>query len=313
MPITPPDPSTDRRHALDPARKDDREATVWVMALPEHQLGLVAYTWVDAFGQAGAMAVAFGPRFPETLFERYDGLPVADDATYEDWTAGDRIRFAMSEPQGTSEVHYAGERVTMDFTFEPLHVPYSYAQHPEPFPAWYADDRLEQGGRARGTATIDGERIAFDGFAHRDHSWGARTWGAVSHYKWLNFLAGDTSIHVMDTQGFGHSTVRGYVHRDGVTAEITDAVFDYDLDERDFFHRRLEVTLTDDTGRITRARLTSSDAEATYPVSPTVQLVDVVGTCEIEGRPGVSYAEMGWATQYLATNTTAAAPAAAAH
>lgn len=303
MPITALDPATDRRHLLDPARKDDREGNVWVVSLPEHQLGLVAYTWVDRFGKAGVLAVAFGPRFGgETLFERVDDLPVPDDQGFDDWTAGP-LHFAMKDhPQGASTVRYEGERISMSFEFETLHEPYSYAQHPEPFPDWYADDRLEQGGRARGTATIDGEELTFDGFAHRDHSWGARTWGAVSHYKWLNFLGEDLSIHVMDVQGFGHSWVRGYVHRDGRTAEIVDATFDYDLDAEDFFHRRLVVTLEDEAGRTTRAELTTSDAEANYPVSETVQLSDIVGACEVEGRPGVAYVEMAWGKEYAAVN-----------
>lgn len=308
MPITPLHPSADRRHALDPSRKDAREGVVWVVTLPEHELGLVAYSWVTNAGTAGVLALAFGPRAGGTLFERVDDIAVPDDAGFDDWQAGP-LSFSMREPEGSapsggSHVRYAGERIAMDFTFDVLHPPYSYAQHPEPFPQWYADDRLEQGGRAVGTVTIDGEEIAFDGFAHRDHSWGVRTWELCSHYKWLNFLAEDTSIHVMDVQGLGQSAVRGYVHRDGDTAQIVDATFDYDLDPGDFFHRRLVVTLTDDSGRTTTARLTGSAAEANYPVSPTVQLLDIVGACEIEGRPGVAYAEMAWGTQYLEANTT---------
>lgn len=318
MPITPLDPSADRRHALDPSRTDEREGVVWVIALPEHELALVAYSWVTNRGTAGVLALAYGPRAGGMLFERVDDVAVPDDQTFADWHAGP-LRFSMAEsqdpsqPSGTSDVHYAGDRISMDFTFDVLHPPYSYAQHPETFPEWYADDRLEQGGRATGTVTIDGEQIAFGGFAHRDHSWGVRTWEKCSHYKWFNFLADGTSIHVMDVQGLGHSAVRGYVHRDGDTAEITDAVFDYDLDPDDFFHRRLVVTLTDDSGRTTTARVTSSEAEARYPVSPTVQLLDIVGACDIDGQEGVCYVEMAWGKEYVEANTTADAPAVAPH
>jgi hypothetical protein len=318
MPITPLDPSADRRHPLDSGRTDEREGVVWVIALPEHELALVAYSWVSSAGKAGVLALAYGPRAGGTLFERVDDIAVPDDQRFSDWTAGP-LRFAMQEPgddgspSGSSDVHYAGDRISMDFTFEVLHAPYSYAQHPEPFPEWYADDRIEQGGRAKGTVVIDGETIEFDGFAHRDHSWGVRTWEKCSHYKWLNFLADGTSVHVMDVQGLGRSDVRGYVHRDGDTAQIVDAVFDYDLDDEDFFHRRLVVTLTDDSGRTTTARVTSAKAEARYPVSPTVQLLDIVGDCEIEGQEGVCYVEMGWGQEYVSVNTTAESTAAAPH
>ncbi|WP_026909940.1 DUF7064 domain-containing protein [Patulibacter minatonensis] len=318
MPITPLDPSADRRHVLDPSRTDDREGVVWVVPLPEHELALVAYSWVTNQGTAGTLALAFGPRAGGILFERVDDIAVPDDQVFDDWQVGP-LHFSMStpddpsQPSGASHVRYEGERLSMDFTFDVLHPPYSYAQHPEPFPDWYADDRLEQGGRAKGTAVIDGERIAFEGFAHRDHSWGVRTWEKCSHYKWFNFLADDTSIHVMDVQGLGHTDVRGYVHRDGDTAQIVESTFDYDLDPEDFFHRRLVVTVKDDSGRTTTARVTSSKAEARYPVSPTVQLLDIAGECEIEGREGVCYVEMGWGQQYVEVNSSADAPAVGAH
>ena len=97
----------------------------------------------------------------------------------------------------------------MDFSFTAANVPYAFSSHPQPFPRYFADDRFEQGGRARGTARLDGEEISFEGFCHRDHSWGARVWPAVSHYKWINFLADDLSVHVMELQGYGRSDVRG--------------------------------------------------------------------------------------------------------
>ena len=50
-------------------------------------------------------------------------------------------------------------RLTMDFS--PVGVPYAYSSHADPFPSYFADERLEQGGTARGTLVVDGRQIAF--------------------------------------------------------------------------------------------------------------------------------------------------------
>jgi hypothetical protein len=189
----------------------------------------------------------------------------------------------------------------MDFSFEAIHPPYAYSSHAEPFPRYFADDRYEQGGRAWGTARLDGEEVTFDGFCHRDHSWGARSWGGTLHYKWINFLSEGTSVHVMDLHGFGRTTARGYVHKDGRTAQIVESVFDYDLDD-DFYHRRFAGRFVDDAGRSTEVRLLESTAEIDYPISPRLTLFDIVGPSTIDGAPAVAYAEMAWPPDYLAAN-----------
>jgi len=300
MPIKDLVPAHDERHQLDAGRPDVRESVVWVLPLPEHGLGLVAYTWVDAFGKAGTAGIAFGPRLAEPVFERFDDIAVPGEMGFDDWQAGP-MHFAHIEPLHSSRIHYYGERLRTEFTFESTHQPYAYSSHAEPFPLYYADDRFEQSGRARGTIRIDGDEIAIDGFCHRDHSWGARVWGGTLHYKWLNFLTDSASVHVMDLQGFGRTTVRGYVNRDGATAEILDASFDYDLDD-DFFHRRLAATFRDDAGRTTSVRMTTPAAELAYPISPHLTLIDIVGVAEIEGEEGACYAEMAWPPEYLERN-----------
>jgi hypothetical protein len=300
MPIKALTPADDARHELDAARRFVRESLVWVVPLADEGLGLVAYTWVDAFGQAGTAGIAFGPQLASPVFERFDDLPVPDTMSFDDWKAGP-LRASLREPLRSSDVIYEGERLSMDLAFEALHPPYAFSSHPEPFPRLYADDRFEQGGTARGTVRIDGKELSFDGFAHRDHSWGARAWAATLHYKWINFLGDDASVHVMDLQTLGRGHVRGYVHRDGHMAEIVASRFAYELDA-EFFHRRLSATLTDDAGRDTTVEMVTPTAEIHYPISPRLTLFDVVGHARIEGRPAVGYAEMAWPPDYLAAN-----------
>lgn len=300
MPIKDLAPAHDERHRLDPDRPNVRESVVWVLPLVAQELGLVAYTWVDAHGRAGAAGIAFGPRLASPIFERVDDVPVPDDMGFDDWEAGP-MRFGHLEPLRSSRIDYRGARLAMDFTFTSTHRPYAYSSHVEPFPLYYADERLEQSGRVQGTITVDGETLEVDGVGHRDHSWGARVWGGTLHYKWMNFLTDRSSVHVMDLQGYGRTSVRGYVDRDGTTAEILDAAFDYELDD-ELVHRHLRATFRDDAGRTTSVRMTSSAAELTYPISPHLTLIDVVGAAEVEGVAGVAYAEMTWPPEYLARN-----------
>jgi hypothetical protein len=300
MPIRELTAADDGRHVLDPDRAFMRESLVWVIPLAAEGLGLVAYTWVDAFGKAGVAGIAFGPRLGSPVFERVDDVPVPDEMGFDDWKAGP-IQVALREPLRSSHIGYAGTRLAMDFTFTAGHPPYAYSSHPEPFPSYFADDRFEQGGRAQGSVTLEGEVLEFDAFCHRDHSWGARSWAATLHYKWFNFLADDVSVHVMDLHGYGRTSVRGYVHKAGHTAEIVAAAFDYDLDA-DFFHRRLDVRLTDDAGRETTVRMAEPTAELAYPISPRLALYDIVGPAEIDGGPGVGYAEMAWPPDYIDAN-----------
>lgn len=301
MSVTALDPACDARHRLDPARPHARESLVWVLAIPEEQLGGFAYTWVDAHGKAGAAGVAFGPRLDEPIFEMHDGIDVGLEMPFTDWTVGP-VRVAHTEPLRTAEVSYTGDRLAIDLAFEGFHVPYTYASHADGFPSFFADDRYEQGGRARGTMRVDGDEIAVDAYCHRDHSWGARDWGAVTHYKWWNFLAQDASINVMDLQAYGHQTIRGHVHKEGVTAEIREASFSYEFDDR-FVHHDLRLELLDSEGRTTIATGgsdRSQHADIVYPINPRLTLVDIIGTAEIDGAPGVTYSELSWAPEYIA-------------
>jgi hypothetical protein len=303
MTIATLDASVEERHVLDRSRPHNRESLVWVLALPEEELGAFAYTWVDAHGRAGAAGVVFGPRLHAPVFELVDGIAVPPEMRLADWTAGP-LQCAHREPLRSAEVAFRGEDMRLELSFDALHPPYAYGSHPDGFPMFFADERYEQGGRVRGTLHVGGDEIAFDGFGQRDHSWGARDWGAITHYKWLNFLSAGCCIHVMDLQGYGRTTLRGYVHADGETAEIVEARLRYDFDD-DLTHRELAAEFDDSAGRTTTARMIAAAAAIQYPINPRLTLVDVAGAAEVGGEAGVTYAEMAWAPEYLADRRAA--------
>ena len=111
----------------------------------------------------------------------------------------------------------------------------------------------------------------------------------------------------MDLQGYGTSTIRGYVFRDGVTEEIVDGRFDYDFDEQ-LHHRDLRVELTDSGGRTTIAVLrpdADRTAQVQFPLNPRMSMVDVIGAAEIDGEAGAAYTEFAWNPDYFADRRAA--------
>lgn len=288
----------DQRHELDAARAHNREALVWVISDARQRFGLVGYTWVDAHGVAGAAGIAFGSAFGAPVFHRVDGIPVGWSADFSSWSAGP-ITVRHEGAERAAQITYVSDDLTLDFAFTPMGEPYAYSSHPDPFPRYFADERLEQGGEVRGTATVAGLELSLDGcFGHRDHSWGARDWGSTLHYKWLNFLADGASVHVMDVQGIGRSDVRGYVFKDGVTSEIVRARFTYDLDAA-MVHRDLLVEMEDAAGRTTRAAMQEPGDDFEYPIDPRLTLIDVIGRATIDDGDAVAYVEMAWPPEYL--------------
>ena len=72
-----------------------------------------------------------------------------------------------------------------------------------------------------GVLEVAGRTIEFDRIAHRDHSWGARDWGAPQHWKWL--LAHTPSGRALNAFIWiarGEWGFNGYVLRDGEPVAI---------------------------------------------------------------------------------------------
>lgn len=74
---TPDDTFRETRNVLDRTRTKHRESVVWVVPAVRDDLTAFVYTWVDAYGVAGAALSVFGDRLPEQIFEKFDGIEVA--------------------------------------------------------------------------------------------------------------------------------------------------------------------------------------------------------------------------------------------
>jgi len=305
MAIAELDPAYENRHIFHDAAANPhvRESLSWPIPLPQHDVGLIIYTWVhaqgsDGRGRAGASAVAYGPDLPAPIVEVIDEVGVPDEMGFDRWEVGP-IKIAMPSAGGNPHLRYDGDRVSVDCTFEALHPAFSYGRNPGGCPPWLAQDRVEQGGRYRGTVRVGDRVIEVDSLGQRDHSWGMRDWGAALHWKWWNVLAAPgMALHIMEIQAFGQNTVHGYVHKDGLTASVIALESDYEFDDR-FMHTSIDAVFHDDEGRATTVRCTQG-ADLEWPISTRLTLHEAAMHAEVDGHPGVAQMEMTWPPDYIA-------------
>ncbi len=291
------DPKDDARHVLrqHPVAK---ESIPYMIVLPEEQLTAFVYTWVTPDSKAGAACCVYGPGIgDETIFEKLDGIEVSRDMDFTDWKVGG-VHVRQGEALKVSDMTYVGQRVAVDLHFEGFHPPYNYAGHPEGCPSFVADNRFEQSGTIRGTITIDGRRIAFDTTGHRDHSWGAREWGAIQHWKWMQGQAGPNfSVHFFDILVAGKNYIRGYIYKDGKMTEVTSVDFDYEHDVN-LAPITMTAVLRDKEGRTVNMRGTKISS---YPFLIGPQTINIQSGMkyEFDGVPGVGWLELSWPKSYV--------------
>jgi len=111
--------------------------------------------------------------------------------------------------------------------------------------AEFARGHYEQHHRASGVLELDGQRIAFDGFGLRDHSWGPRSWQSPLHYRWLtaNFgpAFGFAATWIANRDG---GEVRGgFLHRGRTLTRIDCVEIETEFTGEQRVHDRLRVRL----------------------------------------------------------------------
>ncbi|HEY5852622.1 MAG TPA: hypothetical protein VIW24_00880 [Aldersonia sp.] len=285
------------RHVLNQTRERHRESIVWVIPHVADGVTAFVYTWINSQGAAGAALSVFGKAMGEQIFEKVDGVSVAGDAQFDDYRVGPLT--LELEPDGmNSTVSFHGERIAITLRFAGLHPPYQYGSHREGCPAFFADDRLEQTGVARGTLRIDGAVYAFNEMCQRDHSWGERDWEAMHHMKWVNALNRTTAVHAVELLAYGQRYVRGYLLRDGQCVPLQDLILRYTLDS-EFLHRTMSAIWIDQRGRRAEVTFEGGGPHFMWDVSPNFTLRDTAMSAAIDGQPAVAYVDMSWDPEYL--------------
>ncbi|MBY4575524.1 hypothetical protein ACN94_18360 [Gordonia paraffinivorans] len=267
------------------------------------------YTWVDAYGVAGAALSVFGERLPEQIFEKVDGIEVPDTQGFDDYRVGP-LHMSLAPDGATSQVRFDGDRVSLSLAYDGFHQPYRYGTHADGCPGFFADDRLEQSGRARGVLTLDGAELEFDTVCQRDHSWGERDWAAMHHMKWINALtpAGD-AVHAVELLAFGQRYLRGYVLREGQLAQLDELRMNYELDNG-MLHRSMEATFIDQLGRSTEVAFTDGGPHFEWDVNPRLTLRDTAMRARLLGRDAAAYVDMSWEPDYFEHRRQAGQPVA---
>jgi hypothetical protein len=273
-----------------------RDSLFWNLIVPEEELGLQVYTFVNHRGKAGYNVVAWGSREPIVL--QHLGQ-LADDADFDDWSlAGLQVR--QPELRRTAEVRFEGEGLWLEYDFQAIHEAFSYGQNPGGLESWFAENRFEQAGRVTGVLEVAGRRIEFDRIAHRDHSWGARDWGAPQHWKWL--LAHTPSGRALNAFIWierGEWGFNGYVLRDG--APVAIARIDHHADYDDAMDQtRLEASIVDVEGVTTELTLESFGA-VRMPHDDPFGTVIIEAACRatIDGEAGGGQFETHWPLKYI--------------
>ena len=292
------DPVHDGRHLL-PDVPFARESIPYCLHLPDKGIAAFTYTWVNRAGEAGSAMAIFGPGVGDKPIEqRLPDKKVPDNMDFSEWQIeGFSMRSGLDFKHAS--VSWKTDAGSVEFDFEALHPPYAYGAHAEGCPSFTAIDRIEQSGRVKGQFVINGEKIPFEGFGHRDHSWGSRMWAAFQYYNWYQGQSDDGRIivHYWRYFALGRFHLRGYVVKDGLMAEITDVQTDIGYDDA-FRQQKLVSLVTDEAGRKTKL---SADFYAHYTLKPSDEfhLLEGAATATYDDLPGVGWMELGCPPYYF--------------
>jgi hypothetical protein len=288
----------DRRHRLNPGPLS-RESLIFLLFLPEENLGMIAYTWVDGEGVASSMITVFGEDDQRLVHLVTSDVPMPPDADFTDWRVGP-MRVQHGEPHKDARVTFEQDGVSLDYHFEAINEAFSYHDNADGCPAFLADDRLEQCGRVRGTLTIGDRRIEFDTTGHRDHSWGIRDWTAFHHYKWVNVQSdtGDVAVNFMHGLAMDREYELGYVHRDGEQSPVVSIRANVERDDEFYAYTSARFVLTDVKGRVTEIETGNRTSLIVWPAGGLVSR-DAASRCTVAGEPGLIHIEEGWVPVFV--------------
>lgn len=290
-------PSDDLRHPGEISGVHGRESIFHNLLLPEHGLFGFVYTWVDAHDRAGYMFGVCGGDDERRVFFADDGVDVGSQ-DFDDWCVGG-LRLRHTELLKTAELSFTGdEGVVLEATFTGLHDAFSYRDNADGCPSFVATDRFEQAGRMQGTLVLDGERIAFDATAHRDHSWGQRDWTAIQDWKWVSAQADDVALNLFVMRALGDTTYHGYVSRDGAVVPVVHVDIAVDYDDR-WWQTRTHITATGADGAET-VIAAERFALLSFEAGGVARLNEAACTGTIDGADALVHLECGWPSAYAA-------------
>jgi len=290
-------PRDDLRHRP-AAGSRTRDSLFWQVTLPEKELGMQVYLYLNGRGRAGYNVVIWGNRHETPILHLGSGqLP--DTADLDDLTLGS-LSLRQPEPLRSCVVSYRSDEVAIQYNFRGIHDAFSYRSNPDGLPSWFAENRMEQTGYVSGSIVIGDRRIELDCIGHRDHSWGIRDWDMPQHWKWfVAYTANGVAVNGWTWIAKGEWGFAGYVARDGRTVPI--ATIDQHAEYDDLMRQqRLVATVTDIAGCRTEVVLEAM-AVVELPSHDPMATVIREAACRatIDGDPGAGQFETHWVGSYL--------------
>jgi hypothetical protein len=288
-------PEDDLRHRL-PGGASERESLFFTLVMPDEELGVFVYTWVDRDSVAGRLVFVWGPDERPLAFDVTRDVPMGD-ADFDDWRI-DGLRLRHTDPLSAAEIRFRGEGVEIAYDFVGSHGAFDYARNKVGCPQWMARNRLEQSGIASGELRIGDRRMAFERPAHRDHSWGRRDWGMPQHWKWAAAqTASGGALNLFQSVVRGELATNGYVLRDGEPVGLVDARCRAEYDE-DMTSRALRAELFDEAGGVTELELVRFSS-VRLPAGPRTVVQEAACRGAIDGEPASGQLETLWPSSYL--------------
>lgn len=287
----------DLRHPLRPGRHS-RESLFYDLVLPDEELLVFTYTWVDADDRAGHLfAVVAGEE--RLAVSASDGVPVGR-RDFGDWRVegpDGHVWVRHAEPLTSASYGAAAEGAELRAEFTGTHEAFDYARNEDGCPDFIADNRFEQAGRLRGTLTLHGREIPFDTTGHRDHSWGTRDWDAIQNWKWVSAQVDDgLALNVMVMHARGETTYHGYVVADG-ELEAVDRVRTRTEYDANWWQKSLTMTITDTAGRTTEVT-GRRYALLNFQAGERITLNEAAFRGTVNGREARMHVENGWDRSY---------------
>lgn len=290
-------PADDLRHRPAPGGRM-RDSLFWEVIVAEEEIGVQVYLYLTDRGRAGYNVVVWGSAGEPLALQLNSGW-VADDADLDHLEFGG-LSVRQHEPLRSCVLCYQHDEVAIEYEFHALHQAFSYWSNPGGIPGWFAENRMEQTGRVRGSVQVGSRQVALDHPGHRDHSWGVRDWGVPQHWKWfVAYTDAGVAVNGWIWIAKGEWGFGGYVSRGGDTVAVRSIEHraDYDPQMR---QRRLQATVIDVEGGRTAVELEAFGV-VELPSHDPMQTVIREAACRarIDGEPGAGQFETHWTGAYL--------------
>lgn len=291
-------PDDDLRHRPEPGGKM-RDSLFWQLMMPDHGLGFQCYLYLTGDGRAGFNLILWGKDKKPYVLELVQG-EVPEEMDFDDF-ALEGLRVRQPADQKSATISYSSDTVTLEYTFEGFHAPFSYRSNPDGLPTWFARNRLEQSGWVKGFIEWEGGRIELDRVGHRDHSWGTRHWQAPQHWKWLVAYTPDASriVNAWIWMAKGEMGVGGYVVRDGELVPISHVSQAAEFEDN-MTQRRIEVEITDIRGGICALEMERYGL-VKLPTGGRFATMIMEAAChaKVDGQAAAGQFECMWPQDYL--------------